>query len=377
MNWIYKFYRVDPSVEKDSQTKGRFTFNVYYYFQPVEYENWAAGNTIQNMTYSAELITHPDFPKIGTHLEGALSGFYIRDILSIENLNEEDNAQAVSYAVITCECENTISKQQQQNNSAIARSSASFSSNSATPDAKPWEKPIEDFTVTPVAKQVPFISGYFDDKWVPIVTTANQNIQGITTDIYTARITWTYLTNLQTNYSLRLPVVNEDDVQLNTIYIPAKCGLLMPPSMRKLWYFQSQLDTNPTPYYSWSFEIILDWRKHLVTAFNAGTCALDDNGNQYDICAWYIVDPSKEYQPNRKFGPPEEMIKAKKQVQEKNELRSPNNTITFTGDFVQDNVPLTKEGKIDYTGMQDPSKRHLLEWYQYRYGKWNLGGFNV
>jgi hypothetical protein len=84
---------------------------------------------------------------------------------------------------------------------------------------------------------VPFISGYFDDKWVPIVTTANQNIQGITTDIYTARITWTYLTNLQTNYSLRLPVVNEDDVQLNTVYIPAKCGLLMPPSMRKLWYF--------------------------------------------------------------------------------------------------------------------------------------------
>jgi len=81
--WTYKFDRIDPTVNKDSGTTGRFTFNRYLYFEPDEYENWSKGNNLTSIPYSAELINNANIPEIGDHLSGSLSAFYVRDIISI------------------------------------------------------------------------------------------------------------------------------------------------------------------------------------------------------------------------------------------------------------------------------------------------------
>ena len=81
--WTYKFDRIDPTVNKDSSTVGRFTFNRYLYFEPDEYTNWSKGNQLSSIPYSAEIIGNSNIPAIGSHLSGSLSAFYVRDIISI------------------------------------------------------------------------------------------------------------------------------------------------------------------------------------------------------------------------------------------------------------------------------------------------------
>lgn len=375
-NWNFKFYRVDPTVEKDSETTGRFTFNVYYYFQPAEYKNWSSGNQIQNMTYSAELISHPSFPKIGTDMPAPLDSFYIRDIISIENLNEEDNPQAVSYAVVTVECENKKSTSAQAQATAAAKASSSFVMNASKADAKPWEREVDDFTITPVPVSIPMVQGYDDNgNLVPVETTAHQPIQGLTTETYNLRLTWTYYTKNSTGYGSSMPILNSSPVTVDTVSIPTKFGLLLPPARRKLWYYEDENDTNPEAYYAWSFEILVAYNSfgtsgHKAIVANAGTQALDDSGNAYDICAWYIVDPQQEYQPTREVGSPQQMILAKKQVDAKNKTRTPEQQITFTGDFVQTQLPITQDGKIQ----SDDGTRLYIGWYKFEAGSWKLGG---
>lgn len=64
------------------------------------------------------------------------------------------------------------------------------------------------------------------------------------------------------------------------------------------------------------------------------------------------------------------MIAAKKQVDILNASRELETQATFTGDFVQSQMPLNKDGTL-ITG---EGGRIYIGWYKFEAGTWTLGG---
>lgn len=363
--WTYKFYRVDPNLQIDTETDDRYTFNVYYYFQPSEYIQWAKNGNLSNIPYSAQIISNVNFPKVNDYLPSPLNNFYIKQITNITNLNSEDNPQAVSYAVVQCLVQNKKSSQQQ------AQQIQSGQSETSERGLKPWERGVDDLSYTPRLGSIPMEWAYGDNnEKTPVQTTAGQLIQNLTTDGYSASITWTYRTKSSTSWIVDTPVVNKNDQTiLDRYFIKAGCGLFMPPTVRDLYYFENENDKAGELYYEWSFEILFNPRGHKVEIYNAGT-QCRRNGKLYDICTWYVYDPANPGQTEKKYGIYSEMIVQKKAVEEYNSsLTEGSETKTFTGDFISQPVPLTEAGDID-TNAINGGEKYILQFNKYPVLDW-------
>ena len=373
--WTYKFDRIDPTVNKDSSTVGRFTFNRYLYFEPDEYTNWSKGNQLSSIPYSAEIIGNSNIPAIGSHLSGSLSAFYVRDIISIQNLNTEENPQATSYAVVTLEYQNMPSESQTNSDNSVYVSFKNIEDEDEYGTIKPWEEPVGDFTVTPQQIQIPFERGLSGNTWVDVQTTAGQKIQGLQTDFWIQRLSWTYNTNnTSEDYTLSAPIINQEGVTIdNYFYIPPLKGLMLPPTRKKLYYNEKK---NPsthskkgTPFYQWSFEIIYNSKGFDVEVFNAGTQALSIPNNLssvFDICTWYVINPGASTPPTKHFGSLNELLSAKFEVTEYNKnIKREIDKKGFQGDFIQNSIPIDTDGQIDYAAIAGQAPKKTLTFGKY------------
>lgn len=373
--WTYKFDRIDPTVNKDSSTVGRFTFNRYLYFEPDEYENWSKGNNLTSIPYSAELINNANIPEIGDHLTGSLSAFYVRDIISIQNLNTEENPQATSYAVVTLEYQNIPSQSQTNSDNSVYVSFNNIENEDQYGTIKPWEEPVGDFTVTPQQIQIPFERGLSGGVYVDIQTAAGQKIQGLQTDFWIQRASWTYNTNDPTeDYALSEPVINTSGMIIDNYFeIPAYRGLMLPPT-RKTLYFNEKKNPEThtkkgTKFYQWSFEIIVNSKGFNVEVFNAGTQALSEPGilsSVFDICSWYVYDPTSEEPPQKNWGSLDQLLSARAEVMEYNKLiKNEKNKKVFQGDAIQNSIPLNFDGTIDYSALAGQTPKKTLSFGKY------------
>lgn len=375
MAWTYQFDEIDKEVTKDQSTPGRFTFNRYLYFKPDQYEGWSKQQGYSEIPYTAELVGNPAIPSAGTPLSGSLSGFYLKDIMSITNLTTEEHGDHCSYAQVTLEYEN-ISTDTQGNDSAPI-------SYQPSKGLKPWQRKVEDFQITNQSIEVPMIQGWTIEMsgGTPVEvlkdlkTTAGQPLYGQTSQRWVQRLTWTYFSKDE-DYSMSGgPIVNISGVTIfDKITIPEGKGLLMPPSYRKLYYYKNSDDTHPDTYDQWNFEIIVDDTGFFKEFLNAGTKAII-SGVPTDICSWYIYTPDIEGRPPVKaFGSFDEMMYFKKQVDEHNKSVSEEaNQWVFTGDFVQSPVPLTLSGTIDMSAVYNASETVKRKFRPYEKGIWHLG----
>lgn len=372
MSWSYisNMDQYDKEVSKDSSTSNRYTFNRYLYFKPDQYENWSKGKTYSGVPYTAELVGNSNIPSGGTHLTGSLSAFYVNDIISIQNLSEEDHGDACSYAVVTVEYENKKKSQTSSGSSDSGKSSAQDG-----PNKPPWQRAVEDFTITNQQISIPLTEAYEygEDDIVPVATTAGQVLYGFTASLWIQRLTWTFNTK-SGDYSMEAPLINDTSVTLfNKITIPAGEGLLLPPGYKKLYYTDQRNGYEYEPYDQWSFEIIRNSMGFDIPVLNAGTKAIID-GNLVDICTWYVYDPNGNA-PTKEFGTFAEMMEAKMQVDEYNKnITGETQKKVWYGDYVQSPVPITEQGGIDEGAIEDPLTIYKRYYAQYEEGTWVLGG---
>lgn len=365
MSWTYisGLDEVDHELTADQQVDGRFTFQKRLYFQPTEYTNWSKGETNTTVSYSAELISHEKIPSRGAYLSGALDDFYLSHVVSITNLTTEEHGNACSLGVVTLEYENMPPK-----------SSGGSSSSSNDKEVEPWEEKVADFTIAWQESAEPMKKGYMEDENIEydVETSAKQPIYDLQAPVWTGRASWTFNDKASSNYTMLKPRINEEDVELfNKFTVPAKCGLLLPPTYKRLYYRDAKGKT--TEYAQWSFEIIINYKEFMVPVMDAGTKALDANGKQYDICSWYTYTPGDDDDIEKKFGSFSEMMKEKMAVDEYNKLISDENKKkVWSGDFVQSPVPLDGEGKIDMDAINGGVK--IVKAYRnYEIGTWRLG----
>jgi len=373
MSWSYisELDEYDKEVTKDTSTTDRFTFKRYMYFKPDQYEDWSVGKSISGIPYTAELVGNPNIPSAGTYLTGSLSSFYVNDISSIKNLSEEEHGNHCSYAVVTIEYENTPSK-----------SNDGSSSSSQDNDAKPpWQKEVDDFQITNQEIEIPFTEGYEmtgqgqTNDLVTIATTAGQPLYGFTKSIWIQRMTWTFYSHSSTSYSINAPIINSSQVSLfgGKIIIPAREGLLLPPSYKKLYYTDKKNNYKNEVYHSWSFEIVRNPMGFYTPILNAGTKAII-NGNLVDICSWYTYTPNGN-PPEKNLGDFSAMMAAKKEVDAYNKsITDETLKKVWSGDFVQGPIPITMNGGIDTSAVEDPDLTYLRSFTSYKEGTWNLGG---
>lgn len=391
-NWTYQFDRIDPELEADDSTFGRYTFNRYLYYEPNSYESWRK-NSLNSLTYSAELIYADEIPASGATLSGILSGFYFHRVKEITNMNEEDHPNATSYGIITLEYENMPADDQGGGGGASASSRATadakYDEQGKAVKVKPWEERVGDMTQTIVDFTQPFISGWLLGEgnitsslisgavWSQVQNKARQPYD-MTVNYYGSKYTWTYntLSNLE-NYSIPYPIVNVEDFHgigtlAGKINIPAGRGMLMCPSWKLLFYNDDEAKTS-TPFYQWSFEIIYDPRGQFYEVYNAGTRAIDAaTSGVYDICTWYVEDPAVQTPPLKYYGNFKQMIAAKKSVDLYNKTATEENQKVFTGDFVTQPVPLTMTGQIDFNAINGLTRKTTLRWLKGNPGRWHL-----
>ena len=369
MAWIYEssLNEYDKEVTQDTSTQGRWTFKRYMYFKPDTYDNWSKGKNvnIEEKTYSFDLITNDDFPKLGD-ICVENEAFYVSSILSIKNLNSQEHGEHFSYCQVTVEYENK----------PRSNSSSTSSGGNAYKDKLPWERPVEDFTVVSQEMSAPLTEAFNDnDKVVIPATTANQPFYDLTGVYYIQKATWTYVTK-SGNFSLSAPVINKSDVTLfDKIIIPAGAGLLLPPGYRRLYWSTNDGDKeNIEPYEEWSFEILIDTAyNHEIGVLNAGT-KFAKNGATIDICSWYVYDPNSQTAPTKEFGDYAEMMQARANVHNQNRLiKDESKKLQWFGDFVQQPIPLDGSGNIDKVAINDPSQTYELFYRIYEKGDWNLG----
>ena len=377
MSWTYisNLDEYDKEVTKDSSTEGRFTFKRYMYFKPSQYDQWSIQQSYNSVPYTAELVGNSNIPQHGTSLSGviaSLSNFYVNDIISIKNLSEQEHGDHCSYAQVTIEYENTPS------NSALNQE---FSDSQDSLHLKPWQKKVEDFTVTNQEIRVPLthayeiVDGVKSATKVPVTTTAGQVFYGFSDTIWIQRCTWTF-NDRNSVYAIPSAIVNSEDVTLfNKLTIPAGCGLLMPPGYKKMYYYKDDNDRYPQEYDQWSFEIIVNDNGFTTNILNAGTQAQPPSGFLYDICTWYEVDLNDpELTIHKEFGTFREMMEAKMRVDEYNkEIEDERKKKVWNGDFVQSPVPLLKTGDIDIVSTIHPEQTYIRMFTQYDEGTWNLG----
>ena len=363
MPWTYinALDEVDHELTADREVEGRYTFQKHLYFKPDVYESWVSGGLLNNIPYSAELIDHTSIPARGTFLPAPLDKFYLSHVVSITNLTEEEHGNAASYGVVTLEYENMPPK-----------SSGSSSSNDIK-NVPPWEERVADFSIIWQEGSEPMTVAYIEDEDMmgPIMTTAGQFIYDFTAPIWTGRATWTFNDRANSNYSMTEPRINENAVTLfNKFPIPAKNGLLLPPTYKRLFYTDEKGKT--TEYAQWSFEIIINYRGFKIPVINAGTKAKED-GVVYDICSWYIYDPQNPGSAFTHFGSFEEMMEAKALIDETNKsITDETQKRIWSGDFIQSPVPLTEDGDVDYQALAG-STPFIKNYRNYAYGNWNLG----
>ena len=140
MSWTYKseLDQIEVDLQKDTSTDGRWTFHRLMYFEPSQYQDWSQQKTTIGNSYLTDLLTNPNIPAKGDVLTGGVynvSGFYLADINSIRTMTSDENLDKFSYAVIDLLYENKK-----------APGTGDYSSKDN--DLKPWERPVEDFTVT-------------------------------------------------------------------------------------------------------------------------------------------------------------------------------------------------------------------------------------
>lgn len=379
-NWTYECDRIDPEVTVDDSTQNRFTFNRYLYFKPNSYESWIANN-ISGMTYSAELIDAEQIPSAGTYLSGSLSSFYLNRVTSITNMNKEENPNATSYGVVTLEYENKPAANSGSKGTTIEYVSADEEyEDGKKKDIKPWQQRVNDFTQTTFEISVPFLSGYnISGQLIPVQTSARQAYSGVTTSIYGCKYTWTYNTiNQNENYSISSAMVNDIrwqgvGVLSGHFDIPVGCGLLLPPTFKVLYY--NNPDTaSSTRYYQWGFEVlsIPEPYGQYLELYNAGTRAWDSVASRaYDICTWYTQIPSAQVPPLKYYGNFKDMITQKRAVETFNKTALDADKRTFTGDFVNQPVPLTATGGIDINALNGGPKL-TNKYLKYKPGRWLL-----
>lgn len=364
MSWTYvsSLDEFDKEITKDQGTPGRYTFNRYLYFKPDQYDQWSRGENISSVPYTAELVGNQNIPSAGIYLTGSLSNFYVNDVISIRNLSEEEHGDHCSYACVTIEYENMESK------------SSGGSSSANEKEEKPWDRKVDDFTVTNQEISIPLTEAYEEEEGdiVPVATTAGQVLYDFTTSLWIQRLTWTFNTKTG-DYSIPAPIINSSDVKLfGKVEVPAGCGLLLPPGYRKLYYSKGN-DTQAVSYDQWSFEIIVNSMGFGLPILNAGTKYLEE-GNLIDICTWYVYDPEDTNPPEKHFGSFSEMMEAKKDVDAKNlSITDENKKLVWHGDYIQQPVPITKNGGIDTSAIEDPSLTYIRRYAQYEEGSWNLG----
>lgn len=373
MAWTYiqNMDEYDKEVQKDSSTSNRYTFNRYLYFKPTQYDSWAKGQNYSGVPYTAELVGNANIPSGGTHLTGSLSAFYVSDVVSIKNLSEEDHGDACSYAVVTVEYEN---KPKSQSGGGGSGESGSSSAQDA-PNKPPWQRAVEDFTVTNQEISIPLTEAYEygENDIVPVATTAGQVLYGFTASLWIQRLTWTFNTK-SGDYSMAAPLINDTSVTLfGKVTIPASEGLLLPPGYKRLYYTDQKNGYENEPYDQWTFEIIHNSMGFDIPVLNAGTKAIID-GNLVDICTWYVYDPNGQ-DPVKEFGTFAEMMEAKMDVDEYNKnITDETQKKVWHGDYVQSPVPITEQGEIDTAAIDDPMSTYRRYYAQYEEGTWSLGG---
>lgn len=378
MSWTYipSMDEYDKEVTKDPSTYDRYTFKRYMYFKPDQYDKWAKGQNYSGVPYTAELVGNSNIPSAGVHLAGSLSNFYVNDIVSINSLSEEEHGDACSYAVVTIEYENKIS-----NSGGGGSSDKGEQSSQPSRGLKPWQRHVEDFTITNQEVQIPLIkgydvtSGYLNPPMKTIATTAGQPLYGFNGSLWIQRLSWTYC-SIGEDYSMDEPLINSSGERLfDKIVIPANKGLLLPPSYKKMYYYEDANDQNPIAYDQWNFEIIVNEAQGFdIEILNAGTKAISGNA-VYDICTWYIYDPlNPPGNVTKLYGNFGDMISAKMAVDAYNKtIRNDADKQVWSGDFVQGPVPLTAQGNYDIAAIMNPTNTYKLKYRQYKAGSWNLG----
>ena len=365
MAWTYisSMDEYDKEVQKDRATPGRWTFNRYMYFKPDQYENWSKKMSYSGVPYSAELINHPSIPSANTYLTGPLSAFYVSDIISVNNLSEEEHGDACSYGVVTIEYEN------KPGNS----SNSGGEGTSTQKGTKPWERPVDDFSIVSQESQIPFIKGKegTGNTIVPVATTAGQVLYDFTTSLYCQRLTWTYYCLPGETFGMTEPLVNSSSYTLFSVFtIAPGCGLLLPPGYKRMWYYEDGSSTG-TRYSAWSFEIVVNPKGWDLEFYNVGT-KFKKNNQLLDICSWYVFDPAQPTQPVRSYGDFNDMIAAKKQVDTFNKGKPDNQKKFWSGGQVTDKVPLTAAGAID-TGAIGTPNILTRTFHKFEKGSWHLG----
>jgi len=364
MSWTYisQLDEYDKEVTKDKSVSDRWTFNRYMYFKPDQYDKWSKGQSYTGVPYSAELIGNPNIPSAGTYLTGSLSSFYVNDIVSINNLTEEEHGDACSYAVVIIEYEN--------------KAGSSGSGSSSERVDYPWNKPVDDFSIVSQELQIPFTQGKKEgsNDVVPVATTAGQVLYGFTTSIYTQRLTWTYNCLPGDTYGITAPIVNNRDYTLFSVFtIATGTGLLLPPGYKRMWYYKNG-SSNGTRYSQWSFEIIVNPLGWDLEILNAGTQAKFNN-NLVDVCSWYVFDPTQQNAaPQKQYGSFNDMMSAKRAVDAHNKnITDKSQHQIWHGDYVQNPVPLTENGEVDTGAIANPANTFKLKYKKYDKGSWNLG----
>lgn len=357
MSWTYipEIDEYDKEITKDSSIPNRYTFNRYMYFKPDQYDDWSKGQNISSIPYTAEIVGNSNIPAPGTHLTGSLSAFYVNDVISIRNLSEEEHGDHCSYAVVTIEYEN---KRKSGSGSPVSYGQISD-------DLPPWERTVEDFTINNEVITEPLIQGYLvtpggdtqTDGTAPIITSAGQPIYGYNSEVFNQRVTWTFYERGHLNtYVKSYPVINKVQVIVGGIFsVNPGYGLLLPPNLKRLYYTDKKLGYDREPYTEWKFEVVLKHFGFWTPVINAGTKAIINNELQ-DICSWYVYDPEAEDDPIREYGSFKEMMEAKKIVDEYNKgEKDETKKKVWSGDFVQQPVPLTTEGEIYFEALYDPT----------------------
>lgn len=370
MAWTYQCDRIDATVTVDSQKYGRATFYRYLYFKPSAYDTWSKTGNITSLNYSAELLSDSHIPAKGDHLSGTLSGFYAVHIEDISNLNKQVNAQPVSYAVVKILYQNTTAPSTDSNNN-------SNSSSNENGQREPWLQHVSDFVQTPYEINMPFKTAWnnvtqaFD---IAVQNSAKQEFANLTTSIYGQKITWTFATlDGDVDYSHTKPYVNNNVVQIGD----SKCtvnigqGLWMPPSRKRLWWIDSKNQARSTPYYVWNFEVITNPLGHVCEVFDAGTKMIQPSlsgtaSGVVDICTWYVDDPTVAAALTKHYGGPKEMIAARNYVKNTNASRPDNQKLTFTGDLINNPIPLNANGYPDLSAIAGLTQKRKLQFKKYQ-----------
>lgn len=360
--WTYEpsLNEYDKEVTQDTSTPGRWTFKRYMYFKPDTYNEWSTGQETSNKNFSFDLLTNKDFPKLNDACPDN-ANFYVSSIVSIKNLSSEEHGEHSSYCQITVEYENKAKKKNQSGNNP----------NKTKP---PWERPVEDFTVTSQEMTCPLTYAYNEDnKLVVPATTAGQPYYDLNDVYYIQRATWTFASK-SGNYYIHYPTINKSQVTLfDAVVIPEGAGLLLPPGYKRLFWAEAG-DEVGEPYDEWTFEILIDTTYyHKLNVLNAGTKFLKDN-NLVDICSWYVYDPSSSTPPEKKFGSYDEMMNARSQVYQKNQnIKDESKKLQWFGDFIQSPVPISTGGGVDISAINNPSLTIKNQYRVYNEGSWKIG----